>query len=283
MRACTRARRSPAGSGLTCWTRARARACAPSWSPFVARSARPARASSWRRATWSGSWATASSWTPGSSSGWCGRGGWTRPSICATGSCCRDSTPSGSTRPASPTASAWVTCSRASPRTPRRPARWRTRFASRVAASQLDPLREDAHRELIRRLIAAGEISAARVAFDDLARRLRTELHVAPSRETRRLLEAIHAHEVLPRRSRPRRRRRHRRRSRGGSAAGSSVARTRCSGSGPVVGGPGRVGPARPDRRRAGHRQDAAGRASSPAPRTRTARRCSSAAATRRR
>ena len=62
---------------------------------------------------------------------------------------------------------------------------------------ELDPLREDAHRELIRRLIAAGEASAARLAFDDLARRLRAELHVAPSRETRRLLEAIHAHDAL--------------------------------------------------------------------------------------
>ena len=59
---------------------------------------------------------------------------------------------------------------------------------------ELDPLREDAHREHIRRLIAAGEVAAARLAFDDLARRLRTELHVPPSRETRRLLEAIHAH-----------------------------------------------------------------------------------------
>ncbi len=62
----------------------------------------------------------------------------------------------------------------------------------------LDPLREDAHRELIRRLIAAGEVSAARVAFDDLARRLRAELHVGPSRETRRLLDAIHAHGCVP-------------------------------------------------------------------------------------
>ena len=56
---------------------------------------------------------------------------------------------------------------------------------------ELDPLREDAQRDLIRRLIAAGEISAARVAFDDLARRLRTELHTPPSAETRRLLESI--------------------------------------------------------------------------------------------
>ena len=62
----------------------------------------------------------------------------------------------------------------------------------------LDPLREDAHRQLIRRLIAAEEVSAARVAFDDLARRLRAELHVAPSRETRRLLEAVHPHAGAP-------------------------------------------------------------------------------------
>ncbi len=62
----------------------------------------------------------------------------------------------------------------------------------------VDPLSESAHRDLIRRLIAAGEISAARVVFGDLARRLRTELHVAPSRETRRLLDIIHAHEGPP-------------------------------------------------------------------------------------
>ena len=63
---------------------------------------------------------------------------------------------------------------------------------------ELDPLREDAHRELIRRLIAA-ERSPQRAWLDDLARRLRAELHVAPSRETRRLLETIDAQ----RRSRP--------------------------------------------------------------------------------
>ena len=62
----------------------------------------------------------------------------------------------------------------------------------------LDPLREDAHRELIRRLMAAGEISAARRAFDELARRLRAELHVPPSRDTRRLLEAIDVHGEAP-------------------------------------------------------------------------------------
>src|SRR6476469_6840517 len=63
---------------------------------------------------------------------------------------------------------------------------------------ELDPLREEAHREHIRRLIAAGEVAAARRAFDDLARRLRTELRVPPSRETRRLLEAIHSRAGSP-------------------------------------------------------------------------------------
>src|SRR5438067_10838895 len=63
---------------------------------------------------------------------------------------------------------------------------------------ELDPLREDAHRELIRRLMAAGEISTARRAFDDLARRLRAELHVPPSRDTRQLLDAIDAHGQVP-------------------------------------------------------------------------------------
>jgi DNA-binding SARP family transcriptional activator/tetratricopeptide (TPR) repeat protein len=58
---------------------------------------------------------------------------------------------------------------------------------------ELDPLHEDAQRELMRRLIAAGEIAAARVAFDDLSRRLRTELRVPPSAETRGLVESIHA------------------------------------------------------------------------------------------
>ena len=50
-------------------------------------------------------------------------GGWKTPSICATVSYCRDSTRSGSTRPASRIATASVTCSSAWPRTPRQPAR----------------------------------------------------------------------------------------------------------------------------------------------------------------
>ena len=147
---------------------------------------------------------------------------------------------------------------------------------------ELDPLREDAHREHIRRLIAAGEVAAARVAFDDLARRLRTELHVPPSRETRRLLEAIHAHaddpasvatEPLPPLPPALARRERspfvgREDSLGWLQAQWSDARRR-------------VGPARGDRRRPRHREDAAGERARRAPLTRRARRCSSAAVTR--
>ena len=148
---------------------------------------------------------------------------------------------------------------------------------------ELDPLREDAHRELIRRLIAAGEVSAARVAFDGLARRLRAELQVPPSRETRRLLEAIHAHGGAP-----------------ASAAAETlpplpaalerrerspfVGREDSLGwlRGPVVRGSGWVGSARGHRRRSRDRQDAAGERARPRRSRRRARRCSSAAVTRR-
>ena len=211
------------------------------------------RASSWRRATWSGSSATTSfvdarefeRLVAGRAAGGGRR-------VCATASCCRDSTRSGSTRPASRTATASATCWSAWPRTPRRPARSRTPIRISRRRVELDPLREDAHRELIRRLIAAGEVAAARVAFDDLARRLRAELHVPPSRETRRLLEAIHAHEALPRRSR---------RDAPPLPAGARAARAqpvrRPRGLArlaavPVVRGSARVGPARGDRRRPG-------------------------------
>ena len=68
----------------------------------------------------------------------------------------------------------------------------------------LDPLSEDAHRELIRRLIAAGRSPAARVAFDDLARRLRAELQVAPVEGDP---SPARGHSLARRRSRDRRRR----------------------------------------------------------------------------
>ena len=118
----------------------------------------------------------------------------------------------------------------------------------------LDPLTEDAHRQLIRCLIAAGEVSAARVAFDDLARRLRAELRVAPSRETRRLLEEAISPTSVAAEERP----------------PLPAALTR-RGRSPFVGredalgwleaesvaGAGGLWPARRDRRRSGHRQDA--------------------------
>jgi DNA-binding SARP family transcriptional activator/tetratricopeptide (TPR) repeat protein len=51
----------------------------------------------------------------------------------------------------------------------------------------LDPLAEDAQRELIRRLAYAGDRAAALVAYERLVRRLREQLHVVPSPETREL------------------------------------------------------------------------------------------------
>ena len=52
-----------------------------------------------------------------------------------------------------------------------------------------DPLSEDAHRELIRRLADAGDRPSALAAFAQLRTRLADELHVAPSRATRDLVE----------------------------------------------------------------------------------------------
>jgi DNA-binding SARP family transcriptional activator/tetratricopeptide (TPR) repeat protein len=61
----------------------------------------------------------------------------------------------------------------------------------RVAA--LDPLAETAHRELIRRLAAAGDRGAALAAFDRFRDRLAQELRIAPSAATRGLVEEIRA------------------------------------------------------------------------------------------
>ncbi len=62
----------------------------------------------------------------------------------------------------------------------------------RVAA---DPLSEAAHRELIRRLAASGDRGAALFAYSRLQQRLREELRVAPSAQTRALVERIRAGE----------------------------------------------------------------------------------------
>src|SRR4051812_9968967 len=68
-------------------------------------------------------------------------------------------------------------------------------MAAAVAYSRrgvaLDPLAEEAQRELIRRLAAAGERSAAITAYRRLQDRLRSELGIAPSARTRELAESL--------------------------------------------------------------------------------------------
>ena len=65
------------------------------------------------------------------------------------------------------------------------------RLSRRQAA--LDPLAEEPQRQLIRRLAAAGDRSAALSAYERLAERLRAELRTVPSAPTRRLAEALRA------------------------------------------------------------------------------------------
>ena len=53
----------------------------------------------------------------------------------------------------------------------------------------LDPLSEDAHRDLMRRQADAGDRAAALATYGRLAERLRTELRIAPSATTRELAD----------------------------------------------------------------------------------------------
>ena len=57
----------------------------------------------------------------------------------------------------------------------------------------LDPLDEDAQRALITRLIAAGDRTGALAAYGRLRQRLRTELGISPSADTRNLVLELHA------------------------------------------------------------------------------------------
>ena len=57
----------------------------------------------------------------------------------------------------------------------------------------LDPLSEEAHRELMARLAATGDRAAALAAYNRLSDRLRTELRIAPSAATRELADAVRA------------------------------------------------------------------------------------------
>jgi pimeloyl-ACP methyl ester carboxylesterase/DNA-binding SARP family transcriptional activator len=55
----------------------------------------------------------------------------------------------------------------------------------------LDPLAEDAQRELIRRLAAAGDRAGALAAYKRLQERLRNDLGIAPSAQARELVESL--------------------------------------------------------------------------------------------
>jgi DNA-binding SARP family transcriptional activator/tetratricopeptide (TPR) repeat protein len=59
--------------------------------------------------------------------------------------------------------------------------------------TQLDPLSEPAHRDLIRRLDAAGDRGAALTAYTRLRDRMRRELSLSPSPATRAAVDAIRA------------------------------------------------------------------------------------------
>jgi DNA-binding SARP family transcriptional activator/class 3 adenylate cyclase len=62
----------------------------------------------------------------------------------------------------------------------------------------LDPLSEEAHRELIRRLAANGDRSAALTTYRRLTDRFASELGIVPSSVTRELVERIRAAETMP-------------------------------------------------------------------------------------
>ena len=62
--------------------------------------------------------------------------------------------------------------------------------------ADLDPLAEAAHRDLIRRLAAAGDPAAALATYKKLAKRLRAQLHTVPSAATRELAETIRSQTV---------------------------------------------------------------------------------------
>ena len=72
----------------------------------------------------------------------------------------------------------------------------------------LDPLDEDAARDLMRRLVDAGDRAGALAAYDRLSDRLRGALGLAPSAQTRSLAAAIREDgAAAPQRPAPRRRR----------------------------------------------------------------------------
>jgi hypothetical protein len=65
----------------------------------------------------------------------------------------------------------------------------------------LDPLDEDAARELMRRMAAGGDRTGALAVYDRLSDRLRTSLGLAPSAQTRTLAATLRGPEAAPRRT----------------------------------------------------------------------------------
>jgi len=57
--------------------------------------------------------------------------------------------------------------------------------------AMLDPLSEERHRALMVRLAAVGDRAAAIAAYERLRERLRSDLRVKPSAETRALVERL--------------------------------------------------------------------------------------------
>ena len=63
--------------------------------------------------------------------------------------------------------------------------------------TELDPVAEEPHRYLIRRLAAAGDSGAALEVYETVAKRLREQLRTAPSAATRELAEAVRSGATL--------------------------------------------------------------------------------------
>ena len=169
----TRAPRSPRGSGRTCSTRARARACAARWPTSAARWAREHLIATREAAGLDGEpWTDAAAFA----------------ALVAEGrdaealELCRGDLLAGLDDD-------WIVAARDEHREAQGAALARladaadAEEAARLARARiaLDPLSEDAHRDLMKRLAAAGDRAAALAVYNRLAERLRTELRIAPS------------------------------------------------------------------------------------------------------
>ena len=71
-------------------------------------------------------------------------------------------------------------------------------IASSRRQAALDPLSEEVHRLLMRRLAASGDRAAAIAVYNALAERFRRELGMAPSTETRTLLDELRSGDERP-------------------------------------------------------------------------------------